>query len=123
LSHSKKTIYLHITKTMADWEPAHVIAELRSGRYLKDPSLRFNLVLCGRDMNPVTTMGGLHLYPDLPVTGIRPGADDLFLLPGADTWLDPGQSATVKKAGGTLERGEAVVAAICGATLAMANAG
>ena len=37
-----RTLYLFITDTLSDWEPGNVIAELRSGRYLKDPSLKYN---------------------------------------------------------------------------------
>ncbi|PKG31839.1 MAG: glutamine amidotransferase, partial [Methanoregula sp.] len=36
------TIYYAILDTLSDWEAGHVLAELRSGRFLKDPSLRHN---------------------------------------------------------------------------------
>ena len=32
-----RTLYIYIPETLADWEPGHVLAELRSGRYSKDP--------------------------------------------------------------------------------------
>jgi hypothetical protein len=48
-----RTLYLFITDTLADWEPGHVLAELRSGRYLKDPALKFNVVLCGGPWTPL----------------------------------------------------------------------
>jgi putative intracellular protease/amidase len=115
-------IYLYIPETLADWEPGHVIAELRSGRYLKDPGQRYDVILCGRTLDTITTMGGLHLTPDVLIADIRPGGGDLLLLPGADTWLDPVQAPVIAKAKAVLESG-AVVAAICGATLALANAG
>ncbi|MDD1694354.1 MAG: glutamine amidotransferase [Methanoregula sp.] len=116
------SIYLYIPDTLADWEPAHVLAELRSGRYLKDPSLRYGLVLCGRTMDTITTMGGLHLKPDVPITDIMPEAGDLLLLPGADTWLAPEQAPVIAKVSEVMDR-DTVVAAICGATLGLANAG
>nr|WP_319375169.1 DJ-1/PfpI family protein [uncultured Methanoregula sp.] len=117
-----RTIYLYILDTLADWEPAHVLAELRSGHYLKDPSMKYDLVLCGRTMDTITTMGGLHLKPEVLITDIHPGPGDLLLLPGADTWLDPVQAPVIAKARTVLE-GDAVVAAICGATFGLANAG
>ncbi len=117
-----RTLYLYIPETMADWEPAHVIAELGSGRYLKDRSLRYHTVLCGNTMARITTMGGLHLQPDTLFTGIRPAGDDLVLLPGADTWLDPAQKPVLEKTREILEGG-VTVAAICGATLGLAGAG
>lgn len=76
------TLYLHILDSLADWEPGHVLAELRSGRYLKDPAHRYNVLTCGRSMVPITTMGGLHLSPDILVSDIQPSAGDVLLLPG-----------------------------------------
>jgi putative intracellular protease/amidase len=99
-----------------------VLAELRSGRFLKDPSLRYDVILCGRTLDPITTMGGLHLKPDARIGDIRPGRGDLLLLSGADTWLSPEQEPVIAKAREVLESG-AAVGAICGATLGLANAG
>lgn len=117
-----KTIYFAVLDTLSDWEAGHVLAELRSGRFLKDPSLRYDVVLCGATLDTVTTMGGLHLKPDVLIGEIRPGEGDLLLLPGADTWLVPEQEPVIAKAREVLES-KATVGAICGATLGLANAG
>ncbi len=117
-----RTLFLYITDTLADWETGHVLAELHSGRYLKDPSLRYDVVLCGLTTEPITTMGGLRLEPEVFVGDIRPVTGDLLFLPGADTWLDPAQAPVIEKVR-TLLEGGIVVAAICGATMALANAG
>jgi putative intracellular protease/amidase len=117
-----RTLYFSIPDTLADWEPGHVLAELRSGRYLRDAGLRYKVVCCGLTMKSITTMGGLHLAPEVLVSEIRPQEGDLLLLPGADTWLDPVQAPVIEKVRELLD-GNAVVAAICGATLALANAG
>jgi putative intracellular protease/amidase len=115
-------IYLFILDTMADWEPAHVLSELHSGRYLKTDGLRYEVKLCGRTPAPVTTMGGLSQVPDLVLDEISPGTGDIVLLPGADTWLDPAQQPVIEKIRSLLDEG-VIVAAICGATLALAQAG
>jgi putative intracellular protease/amidase len=117
-----RTIYFTVLDTLADWEAGHVLAELRSGRFLKDPSLRYDVILCGRTRDPITTMGGLHLKPDVLIGDIHPDKGDLLLLPGADTWLDPAQAPAIAKAREVLES-KATVGAICGATLGLANAG
>jgi putative intracellular protease/amidase len=117
-----KTIFLYVLDTLADWEPGHVVAELRSGRYLKDPSLRYSVVLCGSTLNPITTMGGLHLTPEVLIGDIKPVSGDVLVLPGADTWLDTAQAPALMAAGRLLDGG-IPVAAICGATLGLANAG
>lgn len=114
--------YLYILNTLSDWEAGHILAELRSGRFLKDPSLRYDVVLCGATLDPIATMGGLHLKPDVLVTEIQPGTGDLLLLPGANTWLNPEQVPVIEKVRDVLES-RATVGAICGATLALANAG
>jgi len=107
---------------MADWEPANVLAELHSGRFLKTPGLHYAVTLCGRTRDPVTTMGGLPLTPEITVNDIHPDNGDLLLLPGAQTWLEPEQRQIIEEAGELLAGGT-VVAAICGATLALAQAG
>ena len=115
-------MYVYILDTLADWEPGHVLAELRSGRFLKDPSLRYDTILCGRTLDAITTMGGLRLTPDVLMADIQPGEGDLLILPGADTWLDPAQEPVIAKVREVLA-GDAVVAAICGATFGLANTG
>jgi putative intracellular protease/amidase len=117
-----RTLYLYVLDTLADWEPGHVMAELRSGRYLKDPALRYSVVLCGSTMDTVTTMGGLHLTPEVLIRDIQPAPGDVLVLPGADTWLDPVQAPALRAADRLSDAG-ILVAAICGATLGLANAG
>lgn len=117
-----RTLYLYILDSLSDWEPGHVTAELRSGRYLKDPALRYSVVLCGSTLDPVTTMGGLHLTPEVLIRDIHPVLGDVLVLTGADTWLDTAQVPTLKVAGRLLDEG-ILIAAICGATLGLANAG
>jgi putative intracellular protease/amidase len=73
-------------------------------------------------MDPVTTMGGLPIVPKVLFRDIRPATGDLVLLPGADTWFDPAQGSIIEKVRMLLDEG-VVVAAICGATMALANAG
>lgn len=116
------TLYYTVLDTLSDWETGHVLAELRSGRFLKDPSRRYDVILCGRTLDPVTTMGGLRLKPDTLIGDVEPGEGDLLLLPGADTWLNPEQAPVIAKAREVLES-KTTVGAICGATLGLANAG
>jgi putative intracellular protease/amidase len=117
-----RTLYLYTPDTMADWEPGHVLAELRSGRYLRDPALKYNTVLCGRTLKPIITMGGIRMAPEILVSVIRPVPGDVLILPGADTWLEPSQAQVIATVRELLDHGM-VVAAICGATLGLANAG
>jgi putative intracellular protease/amidase len=117
-----RTLYLYTPDTLADWEPGHVLAELRSGRYFRDPALKYAVVLCGRTDDTISTMGGIQLQPALLMNDIRPVPGDVLILPGADTWLNPEQEQVIAKVSELLHHGT-VVAAICGATLGLANAG
>ena len=117
-----RTLYLYTPDKMADWEPGHVLAELRSGRYLRDPGLKYTIVLCGRTMEPITTMGGIRMVPKVLISDIRPVSGDVLILPGADTWLEPSQAPVIAKVRDLLDH-VTVVAAICGATLGLANTG
>jgi putative intracellular protease/amidase len=116
------TLYLYILNTLADWEIGHALAELHSGRYLKNPSMKYKIVLCGKSMETITTMGGLKMTPEALFQDIRPGPRDVVILPGADTWLDPSLEPVIRKVGTILDDGT-LVAAICGATMGLANAG
>ncbi|MBN1499825.1 MAG: DJ-1/PfpI family protein [Spirochaetes bacterium] len=113
--------WLYVLDTLADWEIAHVTAELNSGRFtLKDR--KFNLLKTGASMTPVKTMGGISITPDRTIDEVEFSEGDILILPGADTWHEPRHAKlfeTVKK---LLEK-NITVAAICGATAALAGAG
>ena len=115
-------MYLYILDTMADWEPGYILAELGSGRFFRSPEDRYTLQLCGRTREPVTTMGGLCLVPDITIADIKPDADRVFILPGADTWLDPKQGPVLETVARFLKT-DMIIAAICGATMGLAQAG
>jgi putative intracellular protease/amidase len=73
-------------------------------------------------MDPVKTMGGMELGVKALFSETVFESGDILVLPGADTWLDDVHQPVMKAIDGLLERG-VIVAAICGATLAMAAAG
>jgi putative intracellular protease/amidase len=72
--------------------------------------------------DPRYVHGGNPAGTGCPFGDIRPGDRDLVVLPGADTWLEPAQAPVIGKVRDLLEKGS-LVAAICGATLGLANAG
>ncbi|NLV26139.1 MAG: glutamine amidotransferase [Methanomicrobiales archaeon] len=115
-------LYLYIHDTMADWEPAYLLPELVSGRFLKDPNQRYKLVLCGRTLDPITTMGGIRLVPEITISDIQPSSGSVLILPGSDTWMDPIQDQVLEKVREFLNT-EMITGAICGATMGLARAG
>jgi len=116
-----KIIYHYVLATMADWETGYAVAELRSQRYFKQKrDWEVKTVAASRE--PIVTMGGNTIVPDLTVDDITPHQALLLILPGADTWREPGHAAVIAKAR-VLAEAQVPVAAICGATGALAEAG
>ncbi len=67
-------------------------------------------------------MGGLNIIPDCTIEGIELNKKTVLILPGADTWADAENAQIIQKASELLSKG-GTVCAICGATVALANAG
>ena len=76
----------------------------------------------GLTADPVRTVGGLTVVPDVTVDELRPDESAMLVLPGADTWAEPEQRVWLDQARKFLGAG-VPVAAICGATYALAAAG
>jgi putative intracellular protease/amidase len=114
--------YLYVLDTLSDWEPGYAIAELHSGRFFKEPGRRVPVRTVGVGTQPVTTMGGVEITPEVLVSDVSPGNTAVLLLAGADIWGEAQHDAVLHKAEELLDAG-ANVAAICGATGALANTG
>lgn len=115
-------IYMYIQDTMADWEPVYVLSELNSARGFKKEAGRYVVKTFAVNKNPVVTLGGLTLLPDLTVDDIEAENTALLLLPGADIWLDRKHKPVIEKIKEFLDK-HILVAAICGAVDALAHAG
>ncbi len=116
------TVYIYILDTLADWEVGYVTAELNSGRFFKKDAPEVSVKTVAISTGPVKTMGGLTIVPDCVINDIVVSEKSVLLLPGANTWDDPKHGAIIEKAGELLSAG-GMVCAICGATVALANAG
>lgn len=116
------TVYLYVLDTMADWEIGHLTAELNSGRFFKKGEPKAKVVTVGIDNKPITTMGGLRIMPDIALPECRMTAADILILPGGETWTEAVHEPVLKLAEQALEQGLRV-AAICGATMGLAQAG
>jgi putative intracellular protease/amidase len=114
--------YTYVLDTLADWELGYIMAELNSGRYFKRPGERLPVKTVGATKDPITTTGGMTIVPDATVAEITTETSAVLLLAGADTWKDPKDEPILAKAKELVDAG-ANVAAICGATSALANLG
>ncbi len=116
-----KSIYVYILDTLADWEIGLAMTELNSQRFFKS-SGEFEVKTFALTKAPVRTMGGLNVLPDLSIHEIRQEQAALMILPGAEEWPDPKHQPVIKLAE-TFLNAHIPIAAICGATEALARAG
>lgn len=115
------TLHMGVYDTLSDWEVGYATAHINSGAWQRDPS-RYRVVTVGDGPEPVTSMGGMRIMPDVVLDELRPDDSAMLILPGADTWLSGGNVAFAKKARQFLDAG-VPVAAICGATGGLATEG
>src|SRR5581483_10245755 len=110
-----QTACLFVFDGFADWEPASVLAELRR-------TFGFSVQVVGLTRDPVKSMGGLNILPDLPIADAQPEFTNILILPGGDAWM----RGEMKEATAFIRAVAAAgrpVAAIWGATLSLAHAG
>ncbi|MFB8775472.1 type 1 glutamine amidotransferase family protein [Streptomyces broussonetiae] len=111
----RTTVHLAVYDTLADWETGHTTAHIaRAGHDIRT---------VGPSTEPVCSIGGLRVQPDLALDALRPEDSALLILPGADLW-DTGDDLApfARKAREFLDAG-VPVAAICGATAGLAREG
>jgi putative intracellular protease/amidase len=111
-----RAVHVLVFDGFADWEPAYALAELRR-------SGKRTVVVTGFDENPVTSMGGLRVSPDRALADVRSADVELLILPGGDMWEGEYPRAELETLLIALTSAAVPVAAICGATLAVARAG
>lgn len=118
-SHLVRVAHLAIYDTVADWEYGHLVVELRTGRFTEVP---YELRTVAESRDPITTMGGLRVIPDLTLAELDPSDSGLLILPGSGFWDTGGGQPFVDTAARFLAAG-VPVAAICGATAGLARGG
>ena len=117
-----KTIYIYVLDTLADWEIGYITSELHSKRFFKKEASPLSIKTVSHSKEPIYTMGGLRIVPDLLTDEMVVTKENTLLLPGGDTWNDSKHQMVLKKANEFLFIG-ATVGAICGATAALADQG
>jgi putative intracellular protease/amidase len=118
---AQQTVHLFVLDTMADWEPGYAVAGISQPAFQQHPG-RYTVRTVGPSREPVRTMGGITILPDLALEELRPEESAMLILPGAAAWDEGLHTDAVEKARAFLAAG-APVAAICGATGALARSG
>lgn len=115
-------IYLYVLDTLADWEISYLTAEINSGRYLRKDIEKPEIIKVGNDLNKIKTMGGIEITPDIDVDNMNLQDGDLIILPGANSWQSGNNQKIIDKVKENINK-NIIVAAICGATFALADNG
>jgi len=117
----KQTVHLFVLDTLADWEPGYAISRINSPTWQARRG-RFEVKTVGISRKPVTTMGGVSIVPVMNLAELEPALSAMLILPGADLWDQTEGTQAAEKAKAFLAAG-VPVAAICGGTFGLANAG
>ncbi|MEU9793902.1 DJ-1/PfpI family protein [Streptomyces sparsogenes] len=119
----RRTVHVAVYDTLADWEFGYATAHLRDTSFHRPPRPGIDVVTVAERREPVTTMGGLRLQPDLALEDLRPEHSAMLVLPGASLWDAGDRNAPFARAARTFLEAGVPVAAICGATAGLAREG
>ena len=107
-------VHCLIFDNFSDWEPSFILPELRKNSA--------EIVTVGFSKSPIVSMGGLHIKPDAPLYEIDPAEIKTLIIPGGLLWEEEVSEDFIdflKK----LAAQKTHLAAICGGTLSLADAG
>ncbi|MFE5911192.1 DJ-1/PfpI family protein [Streptomyces wedmorensis] len=111
-----RTVHLAVYDTLADWETGHATAWLTRAGF----TVRTVGPVAGQ---PVTTIAGLRIVPDLALDDLSPEDSALLILPGAEKYDEGDELAPFTAKARTFLDAGVPVAAICGATAGLAKEG
>lgn len=111
-------VHVLVFDGFADWEPSYALAELRRWGH-------HDVVAVGFSREAVTSMGGLRVLPDRALPEVQTEDVRLLILPGGDMWEreDAYPRAELEGLLARIIEAGRPLAAICGATVALARAG
>ena len=115
------TVHVAVFDTLADWEIGYATAHIRRDQWQREPG-RYSITTVGPTREPVTTMGGLRITPDIALEELRPEASAMLILAGGDRWAGESMAGFRTAARRFIAAG-VPVAAICGATFGLALEG
>lgn len=111
-------VHVLVFDGFADWEPSYALAELRRWGH-------HEVVTVGFSREAITSMGGLRVLPDRTLADVQGEEVRILIVPGGDLWEREGAypRAELEMLLARVMAAERPIAAICGATVALARAG
>ncbi|MBD2338150.1 glutamine amidotransferase [Calothrix sp. FACHB-156] len=112
-------VHLFVFNTLADWEIGFTVAGINNPSSQKHPG-RYRIQTVGVNAEPVTTIGGVTILPDITLDELNSSA--MLILPGGEAW-DVGENTEILEPAKEFLAAGMPIAAICGATAGLARAG
>ncbi len=118
-------VYLYLIEGLSDWEDGYLLPLLNTPAFYKKDAPSIKVVKVSKDGKPITTAGGILRTADISVEqfkAIKAQESDMLVLIGSNNWFSEDHSAILSYASEWHKSGR-TLAAICGATVALATAG
>ena len=118
---NQQDVHLYVFDSLSDWEASYAIAGINNPQFQKNPgSYRVRTVALQK--NPITTIGGISIEPDLLLEELSPPGSAMLIMPGGTAW-DEGKNIEIIEVARMFLDLSKPVAAICGATAGLARGG
>ena len=117
----QRTVHMFVPDALADWEVGYATAQINTPG-TESAKGRYRVKTVGSTLQPVTSMGGVTIVPDMTLAQLTPSDSAMLILPGGTSWDDGRNTDAVEKARAFLAA-DVPVAAICGATAGLARGG
>ena len=118
---NQQDVYLFVFDGLADWEIGYAVAGINNPQFQLNPG-GFRVRTVSLQGASVLTVGGIRIEPDLAHGSVSPKDSAMLILPGGAAW-DLGQNIEAVALARTFLIAGVPVAAICGATAALARGG
>lgn len=116
-----QTVHLFVFDTLTDWEASFAIAGINSPAFPTSAG-RYRVRTVGISREPIITLGGVTILPDMALGELALADSAMLILPGGDRW-DRGELSEVFPYVERFLSANVPVAAICGATSGLARGG
>ncbi|GAB7014911.1 DJ-1/PfpI family protein [Methanogenium cariaci] len=117
-----KNVYLYVCPNLADCEAALAIAMISDLNTDIPKKRSYHIITFGLTKEPVTTTGGITILPDADVDSVKLSDAAMVILPGSSQYEHDDPTRLVPLIRDCIHH-TIPVAAICGATLFLANHG
>lgn len=115
MSETNKKLLIYLPDQFADWEGSYLMSELAQNKV--------PFVVVSETKDTITSIGTLKVTPEASIDDFSADQVSGLVMIGGDNWPDLSKNQTVTKLAKALSSKKVLVAAICGATFALAREG